>query len=299
MPLKNGCSIARPSAHHGCVFGSGLLVLVCSGAAAIASPLSLTVSTGKLPLESAVILTQSREDAGFRAQDASGLPGRPIPLRIEPLEGGGQGGGHLFIFTGLPEGVTLNPGGNFGDFWAVNASVIKDLTLTAPADFSGSFKIWITRSRERSATARSAAVTVTINQPTSAPAPAMAEPQQLIAPATMPTAAAAPTFPENKEPTPAPRRSPPANEQMLMTRANETFKKGDVSGARVIYEYLAMQGSAAAAMAMGDSYDPQVLKKLVVKGLEPDLKKARQWYEKAEQLGNAEARNRLNALAAR
>jgi hypothetical protein len=52
-------------------------------------------------------------------------------------------------------------------------------------------------------------------------------------------------------------------------------------------------------MAMGETYDPLVLKKLFVKGVEADGAKAQQWYEKAEQLGSGEARNRLNALAAK
>lgn len=301
--LKSGLSLAHPIASDGRIVCSGLILLVCSGAAALASPPLLTAAAplpalaGQRLSQSSLILAQAQEDAGFQAHDVSGPAGRPLPFRIELPEDGNQTGGQLFIFTGLPQGVALSPGGNFGDFWAVNAGVIKDLTLTAPKDFSGSFKIWITRSRDRSATARSASVNVTISRPASAPA--VAEKPQLVAPATMPTAAAAPTFPEAREPPPVRSRGAPANEPMLMTRANESFKKGDVSGARVIYEYLAMQGSAVAAMAMGESYDPQVLSKLVVKGLEPDAKKARQWYEKAEQLGNMEARNRLNALAAR
>jgi hypothetical protein len=303
MTLKTGGSLARSITHDGRAICSGLILLVCSGAAALASPALLTAAPLPLiaeqsPSQSSVILAQAAaESPDFQAHDVSGPAGRPLPFKIEIAEDGNQTGGQLFIFTGLPQGATLSPGGNFGDFWAVNADVIKDLTLTVPKDFSGSFKIWITRSRNQAATAHSASVNVTISRPAGAPAVATAQP--LVGPATMPTAAAAPTFPEAREPSPARSKSPPANEQMLMTRANESFKKGDVSGARVIYEYLAMQGSAAAAMAMGESYDPQVLSKLVVKGLDPDAKKARQWYEKAEQLGNMEARSRLNALAAR
>jgi hypothetical protein len=303
MTLKTGDRLARPIIPDGRVICSGLILLACSGAAALAFPPLLT-ATAPLPIvvgqraeQSSLILAQAAESADFHAYDVSGPAGRPLPFKIEFVEDGNQTGGQLFIFTGLPPGVTLSPGGNFGDFWAVNAGVIKDLTLTAPKDFSGSFKIWITRSRSQSATAHSDSINVTINRPAGAPAAATAAP--LVAPATMPTAAAAPTFPEAREPAPARSKGPPANEQMLMTRANESFKKGDVSGARVIYEYLAMQGSAVAAMAMGESYDPQVLSKLVVKGLDPDAKKARQWYEKAEQLGNMDARSRLNALAAR
>jgi hypothetical protein len=294
MPPKSGCPIRRPR-HRGAHFRRPGAVLIAAlaawpAAASVApvvapNPLRAVPgygqpATGPLPL---IVQTQG-EPLDFRARDISGPPGRPIPLKIDVLGGSDTESGKLFIFSGLPKGVTLSPGGNFGDFWAVNASVVKDLTLTAPKDFSGSFTILITRSRNQATVAKSAAVTVTIGEPN-----------------TRPTASAAPAFPEQALPSTGSTNSRPAspNEQMLMSRADASFKKGDVSGARVIYEYLAMQGSAMAAIAMGESYDPLVLNKLVVMGLAPDAAKARQWYEKAEQLGSGDARSRLNALAAK
>jgi hypothetical protein len=248
---------------------------------AIARPLIARPGIG--PRHATLILVQTPgEPASFHAEDIAGTAGQPIPLNIELLSANDQVNGQLFILTGLPKGVTLQPGGFFGDFWAVNASVIDELTLTAPAGFAGTFTIWITRSRNQANAAKSASVTVTIG-----------------APPTTPTAAASSaSLPEGTSSITKPRGGPP-NEAMLMARATENFRKGDVSGARVIYEYLAMQGSSAAAMAMGETYDPLVLAKLVVKGLEADAKKAQQWYEKAEELGSQDARGRLNALAAR
>ena len=84
-----------------------------------------------------------------------------------------------------------------------------------------------------------------------------------------------------------------------MARAKTLLGSGDVSGARAIFETLALQGSAAGAMAMGETYDPVVLRTMVVKGLEPDPEKARKWYLKAEALGGPDARSRLNELARR
>jgi len=254
---------------------------------AVLSPLR-TVPEGSASDGMPLRVQAQAEPLDFRVSDIAGPPGRPIPLKIDVPGGIDIEAGKLFIFTGIPQGVMLTPGGNFGDFWAVNASVVKDLAITTPPDFAGSFTVFITRSHYQGNSAKNAAITVTINRPD-----------------TTPTAAtAAPTFPERTAPLPpseaaiAPR-APSANEQMLMSRADATLRKGDVSGARVIYEYLAMQGSAAAAMSMGETYDPLVLKKLVVKGLTPDEAKARQWYEKAEKLGNGDARSRLNALAAK
>jgi hypothetical protein len=250
-----------------------------------------------------IVLAQA-QPANFKASNISGPAGKPIPLKIDMLGAGEKDSGQLFVFTGLPDGVTLHPGGNFGDFWAVNASVIDELALTAPPEFSGTFTIWITRGRKQENTAQSASITVAIGQPTTTPTAAIA-----VAPAPDPTpkeAAPAPTPREVTPPAPReavtttarPRAGGLPNEAMLITRADESFAKGDVAGARVIYEYLAIQGSSAAAMAMGETYDPLVLAKLVVKGLDADPKKAEQWYGKAEELGSQEARSRLNALAA-
>ncbi len=292
MTLKSGCPIPRlrhRSARLGCS-GAILLAALSTGPALaslapLAAPNPLrTMAENGLPGALPLLVQTQGELLDFRARDVSGPPGRPIPLGIDVLGGTDIESGKLFILSGLPKGVTLTPGGNFGDFWAVNASVVKDLALTAPPNFSGAFTILITRSRNETNTAKSASITVTIGQPD-----------------TTPTASAAPTFPERQAPSggsAAPHGVSP-NEQMLMSRADASFKKGDVSGARVIYEYLAMQGSAAGAMAMGETYDPLVLNKLVLKGLAPDPAKARQWYEKAEQLGSGDARSRLNALAAR
>jgi hypothetical protein len=279
---------------------SGALVIgALSAGSVVAAPAPLTLpnllhalAETETVLGAPLLIKTQGAALDFHARDVSGPAGRPIPLKIDLLGGTDTESGKLFIFSGLPAGVVLSPGGNVGDFWAVNAGVIKDLTLTAPQDFSGTFSLTITRARSETDGAKSATITVSIGlpdtKPTSAAAPAF--PELTAAP---PPKAAPPTMPSTGS------RGAPANEQMLMARADGNFKKGDVSGARVIYEYLAMQGSALGAMAMGESYDPVVLSKMAVKGLAPDAVKARQWYEKAEQLGSGEARNRLNALASK
>ena len=281
----------RVSGSAAACFGAAMLAFAALPGWASASPASLKVpAASAYPRHGAHIVpvqAKTRTD-DFRAGNIVGAAGRPLPVKIEMLEGGGKPSGQLFVFTGLPEGVRLSPGGNFGEFWAVNAAVIKDLTLTAPADYKGTFTVWITRSREKGKPAQSTSITVTVGQPaatqTAAAPPAIQPPPapaSALAPPSLPTSA------------------PASNDEMLLVRAGENFVKGDVSGARAIYEYLALQGSAAAAMAMGETYDPLVLAKLVLKGLEADAATAEQWYEKAEELGNREARTRLNALAAR
>jgi hypothetical protein len=269
---------------------SAVLLLALAGPPAQAhSQMVGLIGAADSELRPPLLIQIQGSGADFKAENAAGLAGRPIPLKIEPLGPVDKTSNQLFIFTGLPEGVKLSPGGDFGDFWAVNANVIKDLTLTAPPNFAGSFTLWVTRSRDQGSSARSVAITVTVGAPASVPTAAAA------------TATTVPEAPQQREATGSTRTRPGVapNEKMLLARAQDSFGKGDVSGARAIYEYLALQGSSAAAMAMGESYDPLVLAKMVVKGLEADPKKAQQWYEKAEELGSREARSRLNALAAR
>lgn len=221
--------------------------------------------------------------ANFKVRDISGPAGKPIPITIETTDKVPGDGRQLFIFSGLPKGVTLSPGGDLGEFWAVNASVVGSLTLTAPDGFSGTFSVRITRSGGQP-NSGVAVMKVTIGpQVDTSPTAAVGAPSPKSAP----------------KPPPPPAGSQLPNQDMLMARAGALFQKGDVAGARIIFEYLAAQGNAAAAIAMGETFDPGVLSRLVVKGLESDVAKARQWYEKAEELGSRDARPRLNAMMAR
>jgi hypothetical protein len=239
------------------------------------------VESQSLSLRPFSIVLQAQAGAQqFSASDINGAPGKPAPVRIV-LPESGVGPEQLFMFTGLPAGVKLSAGASFGDFWAVHAKDLPKLSVVTPANFNGTFNLKITRARTEKAAAHSAVIKVTIGDAGAAPA---AAPSQNAAVAIGSGTGAA---------------QPVPGEHMLMERATKTFKTGDVSGARVIFEYLAMKGSAAAAMAMGETYDPLVLSKLFIKGVEADPAKAQEWYRKAEQLGSGEARNRLNALAAK
>ena len=58
-------------------------------------------------------------------------------------------------------------------------------------------------------------------------------------------------------------------------------------------------GDTNAAVAMGATYDPIVLKKQGVHGIEADIAQARVWYERASSVGSQEAIHRLELLANR
>ena len=84
-----------------------------------------------------------------------------------------------------------------------------------------------------------------------------------------------------------------------MEQGERFIKDGDIVTARMIFERAAKAGDAAAALALAAAYDPIVLAKVGVLGMDTDVEKARIWYANALSLGAAQAADRLNALASR
>jgi hypothetical protein len=86
---------------------------------------------------------------------------------------------------------------------------------------------------------------------------------------------------------------------VLFARGLDAELHGDFSGARRFYSSAAQQGDAAAARHLGRLYDPAYLKQTALGGVDPDPVLARQWYERAVRLGDAEAGPLLAALSLR
>jgi TPR repeat protein len=84
---------------------------------------------------------------------------------------------------------------------------------------------------------------------------------------------------------------------ILVERGQSYLENGDISAARLLLRRAADAGHAQAAMALAATYDPAALKELGALGVTADIAKARQWYERASQLGSAEAVRRLQRLA--
>ena len=71
---------------------------------------------------------------------------------------------------------------------------------------------------------------------------------------------------------------------------------GDLAAARLVLRRAADANDAEAALALGATYDPLVLRALKVYGFKADPVMARVWYEKASELGSAAAPQRLEML---
>jgi TPR repeat protein len=72
---------------------------------------------------------------------------------------------------------------------------------------------------------------------------------------------------------------------------------GDISAARRFYERAAALGSAAAATALGNTYDASFLASIQAKGIVADQGASIAWYRKAAALGDTEAARQLKRLA--
>jgi hypothetical protein len=83
----------------------------------------------------------------------------------------------------------------------------------------------------------------------------------------------------------------------LVSRGQTYLANGDVVSARLVFRRAAEAGDAQAALALGGTYDPLVLKSLGVIGVAADAAQARGWYQKAVELGSREAPQRIDQLA--
>jgi hypothetical protein len=139
-------------------------------------------------------------------------------------------------------------------------------------------------------------------QPSAATQNAASVPAEILAalpPSPAPSPVQSPA-PEQAEPAAkAIRVLDPESIKLLMQQGEQFVAAGDVVTARLVYRRAAESGNAAAALALGATYDPVVLAKIGVRGLGGDVEKARSWYEKAKAFGSPEAPRRLEMLANR
>ena len=85
----------------------------------------------------------------------------------------------------------------------------------------------------------------------------------------------------------------------LIKRGRDFLSNGDISGARIVFNRLANAGVADGAYAQALTYDPRYLAEHHVVGVRGDLTKAHDLYQRAMQLGSAQARQALAQTSAK
>ena len=93
---------------------------------------------------------------------------------------------------------------------------------------------------------------------------------------------------------PSARRIDPDELAALLKRAKGLLAIGDITAARLLLERAADAQEPEAALMLAGTYDPQVLGSRDMRSVTPDPAAARLWYQKAAQLGSADAKRRLS-----
>ena len=120
--------------------------------------------------------------------------------------------------------------------------------------------------------------------------------------AVAPAAPVVAVAPAVREPVPVTREAAPARRidpdelAALLKRAKSLLSIGDITSARLLLERAADAQEAEAALMLAGTYDPQVLGSQDLRSVTPDPASARVWYQKAAQLGSADAKRRLGQL---
>jgi hypothetical protein len=102
---------------------------------------------------------------------------------------------------------------------------------------------------------------------------------------------------ESREPAPLVQPRDPVDLALLIERGEALLRNGDIVSARLLLKRAAIEGSAQAALRLGMTFDPAFLSRLSVFGVDPDEAQARDWYERASELGSIEASVQLKRLA--
>jgi len=226
----------------------------------------------------------------------------PFPIAIEPAEAIPR---NSFVrLRGLPPMAALSEGYVIGaGSWAVPISALPDLKISLPVAASGRSEVTILLVAVDGAVLVESKTALTVAQAASpvrersAGPPGGASmlragvPVELAPPRQETTAAAPPIVPRSQ--------SPERERAMrLLSKGNEQWEEGNVSAARLFFERAADAGLAEGAMALAATFDATELGRRNVRGIKPDSKLARQWYERARQLGAGDADERLRRLGA-
>jgi hypothetical protein len=233
----------------------------------------------------------------FSVQDIEAEPGKEIPITLSlpsatELQGAGADKGVFILIRNIPEGVSVSAGMTTGRVWVVPLREASTLRLVSKPGVTDEFQLSFYLMGPNSKALAEATTTVRLRsrQDTAATlGPAMPKPDSA-----KPEAA---TVQPQTPPPPQAERLTPQAETALLSRGRDVLRQGGVAAARIIFEELATHGSAAGALALARTYDPSYVVPSGAAAPAPSLAEARKWYERAAQLGNADAKRRLAELA--
>jgi hypothetical protein len=211
---------------------------------------------------------------------------------------------------GMPPRVSLTEGHAIGPgSWAIPLGGLPSLKANIPVDAGGRAELSLSlltidgKVLAEASTALTVGVSVAFGPETTGPNRPPNRSPAIVAP---PSSSSTPPTPQ-----PAPRtallevqRLPQisaqdkARAETILARGETYLANGSIEAAREFFERAAKIGLARAALRLAATYDPAELQRLGVQGVEPDHAKARNWYERAKELGATEAEGQLARLSA-
>jgi hypothetical protein len=211
-----------------------------------------------------------QEPARLVVEDGKVPANEPLPLTVS-LQG--AAGGEFILLSGLAAGTRLTAGAPFGNQgWRLMARDLTAVAAFAPRDYVGTMDAAVDLRSSNDALLDS----------------------QVVRLEWVPVAAP-------REPGPLrPKMTPlePDAIANLIRRGEQLLRTGDIASARLLLRRAAEAGSATAALGVGATFDPAVLRQMGVLGFAPNVGQARHWYERAVELGSTEAARRIERLPA-
>jgi serine/threonine protein phosphatase 1 len=222
-------------------------------------------------------------------QNVSAIDGEAIPLGAQVA---GDAVGLALEIRGLPSGITISSGRPVGrGAWRILATDIADAKIYPPAGFVGAVDLAVElRIADDTVIDRGSLHREWSSKPTVAAASGVSAgaDDKTVIPA---------TAEDNAGRLAAASQLDREKIDFLVGRSQSLIAEGDVEAARILLRRAAEARDARAALALGATYDPIMLAILQAHGVTPDVPRAREWYEKANEYGSQEARQRLNLLA--
>ena len=212
----------------------------------------------------------------------------PFPIQVGPP--GAVTPGCFVRVRGLPPTAALSDGHSIAPgAWAVPIGALPSLKIAVPEGVARQSEVLVTLVSADGSVLAEAKLTLLVT-----PAPPNTAAMLRTDPPQQPALEAQPAA----RPAGVPPLSPAARERALrlVKKGDEQLAEGAIAQARLLYERAAEAGSALGAMALAATYDPAELQRLGALGLKADREAARRWYERALQLGAAEAAERLRRL---
>jgi hypothetical protein len=220
----------------------------------------------------------------------------PFPIRVGPPDAVPRGS--FVRVRGLPSMAALSEGHSIAPgAWAIPLIALPNLKITLPGSAPGRSEISITLvSIDGSVLVEARSTLVIAAAPPASDVQTQGKTAAILrtGPPLQPVPEERPIPPTGASPSPDARE----RAMRLVKRGDEQLAEGGIAQARLLYERAAEAGLALGAMAMAATYDAAELDRLGVLGLKPDREAARRWYERARQLGSAEAEQRLRRLGA-